>query len=89
MRIPSDDGGYIEFQRSRKAHHVHVMVAARSHDNPLKLVVNIAEVQLSQLIEAVKSVSGPIMFEEKGKTDVKSNSEQVAADTGQEPQTNQ
>jgi hypothetical protein len=65
MRIPSDDGGYLELQRSRKAYHVHVIVAARSPDNPLKLVVNTSEVKLSQLLEAVKSVSGPLMLQEK------------------------
>jgi hypothetical protein len=73
MRIPSDDGGYLEFQRSKKAYHVHVIVGVRSPDNPLKLVLNIAEVQLSQLLEAVKSVTGPLMLDNK-ETDGQSNS---------------
>ena len=65
MKISFDDGGYLEFQRSKKAHHVHVMVAAKDANNPLKLLVNSAEIQLSELIEAVKSVSGPVMLEGK------------------------
>ena len=75
MRIKFDDGGYLEFQRSKKAHHVHVLVAARSPNNPLELLVNSAEVQLKQLIEGVKSVSGPIMLQERG-TNEKDNNQQ-------------
>lgn len=65
MKISFDDGGYIEFQRSKKANHVFVMIAAKDSANPLKLVVNSAEIQLSQLIEAVKSISGPLILEGK------------------------
>lgn len=65
MRITFEDNSYIEFQRSMKAHYVHVIIASRSQTNPLQLVVNSAELQLKQLIEAVKSVSGPVMIEEK------------------------
>lgn len=65
MKIIFDDGGYLEFQRSKKPHHVYVMIAAKDATNPLKLLVNSAEIQLSQLIEAVKSVSGPLMLEGK------------------------
>jgi hypothetical protein len=64
MRISFDDGGYLEFQRSKKAQHVHVLVAARKPDNHLELLVNSAEIHLSKLIEAVKSVSGPIVLTE-------------------------
>jgi len=71
MKIVFDDGGYIEFQRSKKAHHVFVMIAAKDSTNPLKLLVNSAEIQLNQLIEAVKSVSGPLILE--GKTNDQSN----------------
>lgn len=63
MRIPSEDGGYLEFQRSKKAYHVHVIVAARSPDNPLKLVINTSEVKLNQLLDGVRAVCGPIMLE--------------------------
>lgn len=65
MRITFEDSSYIEFQRSMKAHYVHVIIASRSQTNPLQLVVNSAELQLKQLIEAVKSVSGPVMIEDK------------------------
>jgi hypothetical protein len=65
MRITFDDNSYIEFQRSMKAHYVHVIIASRNTTNPLQLVVNSAELQLKQLIEGVKSVSGPVMIEEK------------------------
>lgn len=65
MRITFEDNSYIEFQRSMKAHYVHVIIASRSQTNPLQLVVNSAELQLKQLIEAVKSVSGPVMIEDK------------------------
>jgi hypothetical protein len=65
MKIIFDDGGYLEFQRSKKPYHVYVMVAARDTANPLKLLVNSAEIQLTQLIEAVKSISGPLMLEGK------------------------
>lgn len=64
MRISFDDGGYLEFQRSRKAQHVHVLVAARKPDNHLELLVNSAEIPLVKLIEAVKSVSGPIVIQQ-------------------------
>lgn len=74
MRISFDDGGYLEFQRSKKAHHVHVIVAARKADNPLELLVNSAEVQLKQLIEGVKSVSGPVMLQEKEESNEEDNS---------------
>jgi hypothetical protein len=65
MRITFDDGGYLEFQRSNKPYHVFVSVASRNSNNPLQLLINSAEVQLSQLLEGVKSVSGPITLEEK------------------------
>lgn len=73
MKIAFDDGGYLEFQRSKKAHHVYVMVAAKDATNPLRLLVNSAEIQLSELIEAVKSVSGPVMLE--GKTNDTNNTD--------------
>jgi len=64
MRISFDDGGYLELQRSKKAQHIHVLVASRRADNHLELLVNSAEVPLRKLIEAVKSVSGPIVIQE-------------------------
>lgn len=64
MRISFDDGGYLEFQRSKKAQHIHVLVASRKPDNHLELLVNSAEVPLVKLIEAVKSVSGPIVTQQ-------------------------
>ena len=75
MRIKFDDGGYLEFQRSKKTHHVHVLVAVRKADNPLELLVNSAEVHLSQLIEGVKSVSGPVMLQEEGSDEKDNNQE--------------
>jgi hypothetical protein len=82
MRIKSDDGGYLEFQRSKKAHHVHVLVASRSPDNPLKLLVNSAEIPLSQLLQGVKSVTGPIRLDE-GQENEKDNSENNPNDQDQ------
>ncbi len=73
MRIKFDDGGYLEFQRSKKAHHVYVIVAARKPDNPLELLVNSAEVHLSKLLEGVKSVTGPIMLQQEGNSNEKDN----------------
>lgn len=67
MKISFEDGGYLEIQRSRKPSHVHILVAARRSDNPLELLVNSAEVPIKQLIEAVKSVSGPVIKKEKEK----------------------
>ena len=64
MRIHSDNAGYLEFQRSKKPHHIHVIVAARSKDDPLKLLVNSAEIPLAKLIEGVKSVLGPLMLDD-------------------------
>ena len=75
MRIKFDDGGYLEFQRSRKAHHVHVLVAARKPDNPLELLVNSAEVHINQLITAVQSVLGPVMLQEEGNDEKDNDSE--------------
>lgn len=74
MRISFDDGGYLEFQRSKKAQYIHVLIAARRPDNPLELLVNSAEVSLNKLIEAVKSVSGPVIIQEGNKNeDIKDN----------------
>ena len=75
MKISFDDGGYLEFQRSKKAHHVHVLVAARKPDNHLELLVNSAEVPLAKLIEAVKSVTGPIIEEGRQNEDIKDNNQ--------------
>lgn len=75
MRIAFDDGGYLELQRSRKPAHVHVLVAARRPDNHLELLVNSAEVPLKQLIEAVKSVSGPIIQKGKQNEDIEDNNQ--------------
>lgn len=63
MRIPSNNGGYLEFQRSKKPNHVHVIVAARCSDNPLKLLINSAEIPLAKMIEGVKSVLGPLILD--------------------------
>lgn len=76
MRITFEDGGYLEFQRSKKTHHVHVLVAARHPTNPLELVVNSAEVHIKQLHDGVKSVSGPVMLNEEGRTNEQDNSKQ-------------
>jgi hypothetical protein len=65
VRITFDDGGYLEFQRSKKLHHVFVVVAARKPDNPLELLINSAEVHLSKLLEGVKTVTGPLILEGK------------------------
>lgn len=65
MKISFDNGGYIEFQRSKKPNHVHILVAARKSDNHLELLVNSAEISVASLIEAVKSVSGPIIQKER------------------------
>lgn len=69
MRITFEDGGYLEFQRSKKQYHVHVLVGVRKPTNPLELIVNSAEVHLSKLIEGVKSVSGPIILTEGKKNE--------------------
>lgn len=62
MKISFEDGGYIEFQRSNKAGNVFVIVAVKNANNPLQLLVNSAELPLNQLLECVKSVSGPIQL---------------------------
>jgi len=84
MRIEFDDGGYLEFQRSRKPHHVHVIVAAKKVDNPLELLVNSAEVHLSKLLEGVQSVKGPVRLEgiqnEKDNSDSNSEDSEAAQD---------
>lgn len=64
MRFDFDDGGYLEFQRSIKPHHIHVIVAVRKPNNKLELLVNSAEIHLSKLIEGVNSVTGPIMLQD-------------------------
>lgn len=66
MKIPFDDGGYLEIQRSNKPHHVYVIVAVKKPDNILQLLVNSAEVHVNKLNEAVKSVLGPIRLEQEG-----------------------
>lgn len=64
MRIQCEDGGYLEFQRSKKPHHIHVIVAARNPDNHLQLRVNTAEVLLSDVLRVVQSVTGPLRLDE-------------------------
>ena len=44
MKITLNDGGYLEFQKSRKPHHVYVLIGARKADNPLELLVNSVEI---------------------------------------------
>jgi hypothetical protein len=73
MRISFGDGGYLELQRSKKAHHIHVLVAVRKADNHLELLVNSAEVSLAKLIEAVKSVSGPIVQQGRQNENIEDN----------------
>jgi len=63
MKISFDDGGYLEVQRSRKPHHVYVLVASRKSPGSMELIVNSAEVSLSQLLEIVQSVTGPVMLD--------------------------
>jgi hypothetical protein len=65
MRITFNDGGYLEFQRSNKPYYVFVSIASRNVNNPLQLLVNSAEIKLSQLLDGVKAISGPITLEEK------------------------
>lgn len=74
MRIPCDDGGYLEFQRSKKAHYVHVLVGTRNPKNPLQLLVNSAEVPLEQLLKGVQSVAGPIRLDQEGQENEQDNS---------------
>lgn len=62
MKISFSDGGYLEFQRSNKQGKVFVIVAVKNANNPLQLVVNSAEVELSSVIQCVESVSGPIIL---------------------------
>lgn len=73
MRITFDDGGYLEFQRSKKAHHAYVLVASRNPNNHLELLVNSAEVHINKLIQGVKSVTGPVMLEEERNKDEQDN----------------
>jgi hypothetical protein len=63
MRIEFEDGGYLEFQRSRNPNKVWVMVAVRTEGNPLELKVNSAEVEVKDLISVVQSVTGPIILD--------------------------
>ena len=69
MRISFTDGGYLEFQRSKKSQHIHVIVAAKRPDNQLELLINSAEVPIGKLIEAVKSVSGPVMIHKENENE--------------------
>lgn len=62
MKITLNDGGYLEFQKSRKPHHVYVLIGARKADNPLELLVNSVEIPLKQLIEGIESVLGPVIL---------------------------
>lgn len=83
MRISFDDG-YLEFQRSKKAHHIHVTVASRNPNNPLQLLVNSAEVPLTKVLKCVQSVTGPLRLDEEGKTDEKDSTKHNP--DNQEPQ---
>ena len=83
MKIDFEDGGYIEFQRSRKAHHVYVMVAVRKPDNPLELLVNSAEIHIKQLLDGANSVSGPITLE--GNYNEENNPERNSEHPAQNP----
>lgn len=67
MKVTFDNGGYIEFQKSNKPYHVHIMIASKNSNNSLQLLVNSAEIHLSKLLECVKSVSGPLILSEQEK----------------------
>lgn len=83
MRITFDDGGYLEFQRSKKVHHVYVLVASRNPKNHLELLVNSAEVHINKLIQGVKSVTGPVMLEEERKDHEQDNSDSTSGNSEQ------
>jgi hypothetical protein len=68
MRVDFEDGGFLEFSRSRKPHHVFVIVASRKL-NELQLIVNSAEVHVSKLHEIFLDVSGPIIQENNNEKD--------------------
>lgn len=86
MRIPCDDGGYLEFQRSKKAHHVHVLVGTRNPKNPLQLLVNSAEISLEQLLKGVQSVTGPIRLDQEGQENAQDNSANNSNNQEQNPE---
>jgi len=63
MKKVFSDGGYIEFQRSRKPYHVYISIAVRKENNPLELIINSAELSIEDLTNSVKSVTGPLQLE--------------------------
>jgi hypothetical protein len=70
MKITFENGGYVEFQRSLKPHHVHISVAARKEDNPLELLINSGEIHIQDLKKGLEEVSinpleGQILSKEK------------------------
>jgi len=84
MKIKFEDAGYLEFQRSRKPHHVHVLVAARKAGSPLELLVNSAEVHVTQLLEAVKTVSGPLRLDQQGQQNEQDSTDSNSKDSEEE-----
>jgi len=49
MRLDFDDGGYIELVLSKKPGKVFLTIAAKDYDNPLKKIINSAELTLKEL----------------------------------------
>jgi hypothetical protein len=65
MKIAFADGSYIELSRSKTSNKVWVTVAAKQQSNPLELVVNAAEVEALQLLDALKTIMGPLVVEKE------------------------
>ena len=80
MRFDFENGEYLEFQRSKKPHHVYVIVAARKQDNPLELLVNSAEISLKDFLQGAQSVTGPLILDQ-GKTNEANSSDNNLSDS--------
>ena len=56
MRIDFGTEGYVEFVKSKTSNKVNIIVASRKADNPLELIVNIAEISLKEFIDMQKDI---------------------------------
>jgi hypothetical protein len=59
------DTGYVELQRSKDPTKIVVIIAAKQEKNPLQMLVNSAEINLAELLAAIRNNSGPIIKEEQ------------------------
>lgn len=60
MRIKFDDSSFVELKLSNSPGKVSVILGAKHPDNPLKIVINSADITLKNLAELIADLNIPL-----------------------------